>query len=199
MPGRTILTLTFAGTLALAALKLQSAQPSAQSGQQPAAPARPPATAAATSTAGGPAPAGSVPAPPVPAAFAPGFDDLMTMLVQPRHIKLYYAGTQRNWELAAAESRDLRGALKRIVSVLPTYQGNDVDAAIVSIIAPRIDQVDAAIAAADPSRFAAAYAELTTACTACHTYLEHPFIVIKVPSDPTAGQTYSDQDFGAAP
>jgi hypothetical protein len=29
--------------------------------------------------------------------FKPGLDDLMTMLVQPRHIRLYYAGQAKNW------------------------------------------------------------------------------------------------------
>jgi hypothetical protein len=199
MPGRSILSWIFGGTLALTAANLPSPQQSAQAAQQSAASPAATATAAAPPTVGTPGAAASPAMPPAPTAFAPGFDDLMTMLVQPRHIKLYYAGTQRNWELAAAESRDLRAALKRIVSVLPTYQGNDVDAAIVSIISPRIDRVDAAIAAADPNQFAAAYADLTTACTACHTYLEHPFIVIKVPDDPTASPAYADQDFRPSP
>ncbi|HWY61519.1 MAG TPA: hypothetical protein VNW15_06435, partial [Rhizomicrobium sp.] len=38
-------------------------------------------------------------------SFTPGFDDMVTMLVQPRHIRLYYAGTAKNWEMAAAENR----------------------------------------------------------------------------------------------
>jgi hypothetical protein len=33
--------------------------------------------------------------------FRPAMDDLMTMLVQPRHIKLYYAAQAKNWTLAA--------------------------------------------------------------------------------------------------
>jgi hypothetical protein len=33
--------------------------------------------------------------------FKPAMDDLMTMLIQPRHIKLYYAGQAKNWTLAA--------------------------------------------------------------------------------------------------
>jgi hypothetical protein len=144
-----------------------------------------------------PAAASTAP-PPAPSAFAPGFDDLMTLLVQPRHIKLYYAGTAGNWELAAAESRDLRAALKRIASTLPTYQGNDVDAALTSIIVPKIQAVDASIAAADAKRFVASFTELTTACNACHTYLEHPFLVIRVP-DPESKSLYPDQDFSPSP
>jgi hypothetical protein len=32
--------------------------------------------------------------------FKPAMDDLMTMLIQPRHLKLYYAGEAKNWKLA---------------------------------------------------------------------------------------------------
>jgi hypothetical protein len=52
--------------------------------------------------------------------FKPAMDDLMTMLVQPRHIKLYYAGQAENWTLAAFELNELRGALARIGRTIPT-------------------------------------------------------------------------------
>lgn len=128
--------------------------------------------------------------------FDPGLDDLMTILIQPRHIKLYYAGTQKNWELAVAELSDLRAAFDRISQTIPKYQGSNVDEAIKSIIAPRMQAMDVAIAAADEKRFAVAYGDLTAACNACHFYLEHPFLVIKVPgAGPNAA--YPDQSFSA--
>ena len=54
--------------------------------------------------------------------FKPGFDDLMTMLVQPRHIKLYAAGKQGNWELAGFQLNELRASFRRIGQTLPTYR-----------------------------------------------------------------------------
>jgi hypothetical protein len=45
--------------------------------------------------------------------FKPAMDDLMTMLVQPRHMKLYYAGQAKNWTLAGFQVNELRGALAR--------------------------------------------------------------------------------------
>ena len=130
--------------------------------------------------------------------FLPGFDDLMTMLVQPRHVKLYYAGTQKNWELAAAQLRDLRSAFERIAAAIPSYQGNDVNASVKSLIAPQMAMLEKAIAAADRKKFALAYDNLTSACNACHTYMEHPFIVIRTPQSPQ-DVAYPDQDFKAAP
>src|ERR1700739_2803062 len=89
-------------------------------------------TAALTQPAPKPAPK-RAPAPPTAyksRGFTPGFDDMMTMLVQPRHTKLYYAGTAKNWELAAAESRDLRQAFDNLAKAIPNYEGNDVPQAV---------------------------------------------------------------------
>jgi hypothetical protein len=127
-------------------------------------------------------------------SFTPGFDDLMTMLIQPRHAKLYYAGTAKNWELAAGESRDLRQSLDRLAQTLPNYEGNDVRQAVSNFITKKLDAVDAAVASADAARFTGAYKDLTTGCNDCHTYMEHPFLVIKVP-EAAANTVYPDQDF----
>jgi len=110
-----------------------------------------------------------------------GFDDLMTMLVQPRHIKLYYAGTQKNWELAAAEARDLQSALVRIAQKIPKYMNNGVAESINVIFTPKLNAVDTAIATGDSRQFAKAYRALTESCNECHVYMEHPYIVVQIP------------------
>jgi hypothetical protein len=123
--------------------------------------------------------------------FKPAMDDLMTMLAQPRHIKLYYAGQAKNWGLAGFELNELRGALARVARTIPTYRRIDVDTAVASIFADTIKSVDAAIKAADPAKFATAYGEMTAACNSCHVSMEHPFLVIKVPD----AANYPDQEF----
>jgi hypothetical protein len=126
--------------------------------------------------------------------FQPGMDDLMTMLVQPRHVKLFYAGKENNWEAAAYEARDLRSAFARITQTIPSYQGLDVSDSVKAIIVPSLDKIDAAIAKADPTGFASSYKGLTAACNACHTYMEHPFIEIQAP-DASDKRVYPDQTF----
>jgi len=151
-------------------------------------------------------PQATVTAPPVRAVPAPtpeppitlGFDDLMTLLIQPRHLKLFYAGMQGNWELAAAEMRDLRAGLALIATAHPKYLNNDVQAAIATMMAPQLLNLEEAIGAANSKGFASKFKDLTEACNACHTYMEHPYIVIKVPNSP-ARSTYPDQDFSARP
>jgi len=58
--------------------------------------------------------------------------------------------------------------------------------------------VDAGIAAADRKQFPTAFNNLTVACNACHTYMEHPYIAIKAP-DSAATSVFTDQDFRPSP
>jgi hypothetical protein len=127
--------------------------------------------------------------------FKPAMDDLMTMLIQPRHLKLYYAGQQKNWTLAAFELNELGAALRRIGQTIPKYQNFSVDATVGSIFAPKIQEMTAAINAKNPGQFATAYNDLTEACNLCHQGLNHPFLVIKVPNAPF----FPDQDYAPQP
>ncbi len=76
--------------------------------------------------------------------FKPAMDDLMTMLIQPRHMKLYYAGQQQNWTLAGFELNELGAALRRIGQTIPKYRNISVDATVQSIFAPKIQAMTAA-------------------------------------------------------
>jgi hypothetical protein len=142
-----------------------------------------------------PAPENAAPAPPRPGLvildFKPAMDDLMTMLVQPRHMKLYYAGQAMNWRLAAFQVNELRGALARIGRTIPNYRNINVDTAVASIFTDKLKAVDAAIKTSDLAQFNAAYGEMTGACNDCHKGMEHPFLVIKLPE---AGG-FPDQEF----
>ena len=155
-------------------------------------------SACITAVAQNTAPAAENAAPPARAGgglvildFKPAMDDLMTMLVQPRHIKLYYAGQSKNWTLATFELNELRGALARIGRTIPNYRGQNVDGAVASIFADQIKSVDAAIKAADPTKFTQAYEGMTNGCNGCHAAMEHHFLVIKVPE----ANNYPDQEF----
>jgi hypothetical protein len=152
------------------------------------------ATLLAVAENSGPAPgAASAPARPglVILDFKPAMDDLMTMLVQPRHMKLYYAGQAKNWQLAAFQINELRGALARIGRTIPDYRNINVDTAVASIFADKLKAVEAAVKAADLVQFNAAYEEMTRACNDCHKGMEHPFLVIKVPDS----GNFPDQEF----
>jgi hypothetical protein len=168
MKKRLVAALAMAGALAVSASIVAVAQ------NAPPAPAAPPAGGGLTIL-----------------EFKPAMDDLMTMLVQPRHIKLYYAGQAKNWTLAGFQTNELRAALARIGRTIPTYRRIGVDEAVATIFTDKLKAVEAAIKAQDEAKFTAAYGEMTTACNACHAGMEHPFLVMKVPD----AANYPDQEF----
>jgi hypothetical protein len=126
-----------------------------------------------------PPPGSSVRAAPVPYVMTMG--DLMNTLVQPRHAKLGLAGKARNWPLAEYALVEIRQAFAGIVRAQPRFNGLPVDQLVDAAVAQPINAVEAAIRQQDPAKFAAAYAQLTAGCNACHAAVDHPFVVIKAP------------------
>jgi hypothetical protein len=135
-----------------------------------------------------PAPAGPQP------DYHPSFGDLMTMAVQPRHIKLGIAGKARNWEYAAYEASELRNAFGRIGRTIPTYRKQTLSDMFAENILPSMDKLDAAIKAKDGAAFDGAYKDVTASCNNCHGALEHGFVVIREP----ATSPYADQNLTGA-
>jgi hypothetical protein len=123
--------------------------------------------------------------------YLPGLGDLMTMTVQPRHIKLALAGQQKNWTYAAYELHELEEAFERVARAWPQWQSIPIAQLITSATKDPIAFLAQAIKAADGDRFMAAYEHLTDACNACHQAANRPMIVIRVPD----GSSFPDQDF----
>lgn len=123
--------------------------------------------------------------------YHPSMGDLMTMSVQPRHIKLGLAGQQRNWLYAGYELSELRNAFARIARTIPRYQSVDTAEIVTAVTRAPLDALQRAIQASNASQFAEAYKQLTQACNACHQSLNHAAVVIKAPD----ATMFSDQDF----
>jgi hypothetical protein len=162
----------------------------AQSAPAPAAPA----------AKGAPAPAtGTTPAdkegPLVILDFKPGLDDLMNMLVQPRHLKLWAAGQQHNWSLAAFQLRELRNAFDRIAATIPKYTNIDLGPTFINIMDSQVRAVNGAISSQNPGLFMTAFGDLTEACNSCHEALNLAILKVKVPE--VTG--FPNQDFKAIP
>ena len=146
-------------------------------------------TLAALNLANAQAPAS--PAVAMPQAYQPSFGDLMTIAIQPRHIKLGLAGQQRNWTYAAYEFRELQSAFERMARTVPTYRSMNVADLIEATTKAPMEDVAAAIKSGDAAKFAEAYAQLTATCNACHQSTDHSAVVIQVPK----ASSYPDQDF----
>jgi hypothetical protein len=126
-----------------------------------------------------------------PPDYHPSMGDLMTMAIQPRHVKLGLAGQQKNWAYAKYELSELRNAFARIGRTIPTYQSVDTAALTAGVMGGPLNAVEQAIDANSATNFNAAYVQLTQACNICHRNRAHSVVVIKVPD--TAG--FQDQAF----
>jgi hypothetical protein len=134
-------------------------------------------------------------APSVQPDYHPSMGDLMTMAVQPRHIKLGLAGKQGNWSYASYELSELRNAFARIARTIPKYQTMDTAEMMTALTKAPLDALEQAITTSNSAQFGAAYAQLTQTCNACHLSQKHGAVVIKVPD----AAMFSDQDFRPAP
>lgn len=126
-----------------------------------------------------------------PEPYRPGLGDLMTMTVQPRHIKLLLAGHEQNWAYAKYELHELQEAFDRSVKVWPRFKGLPLGGMVDAIAKGPMDELAKAIAGKDEVAFDAAYEKLTEGCNACHQAANVGMVVIKVPN----GSSFPDQDF----
>ncbi len=123
--------------------------------------------------------------------YHPSMGDLMTMAVQPRHIKLGLAGRQQNWIYPKYELSELRNAFARVARTMPKYQSIDTVALTTAIMEAPLNSVEHAIDRNSTTLFTQAYTQLTEACNACHRNRNHAPIVIKAPD----ATMFPDQEF----
>jgi hypothetical protein len=133
-------------------------------------------------------------APPAPPTYRPGLGDLMTMTVQPRHIKLALAGHEKNWRYAAYEQHELEEALERVARYWPQWRRFPIAAMMTSVTKEPMTALAQAIKTADAPAYDSAYRKLTDACNACHQAASVGVNAIVVPD----ASAFPDQDFRAA-
>jgi hypothetical protein len=126
-----------------------------------------------------------------PPAYRPGFGDLMTMTVQPRHTKLGLAGQEKNWAYAAYELHELQESFDRAARAWPMYRTSNIAELLAATMKEPMEAVAEAIKGSDAAKFTDAYARLTATCNACHQATDRAVIVIQVPKP----SPFADQDF----
>jgi hypothetical protein len=120
--------------------------------------------------------------------YVPRLGDIMNA-IQSRHMKLWFAGKGRNWELAAYELRQLESGLMEAATL---YSG--IPATNMTRMTEPAKSVADAIEAKDSRRFAKAVSEFTDGCNACHQSIGRGFIVVRVPTEsPFSDQVFSPQ------
>jgi hypothetical protein len=120
--------------------------------------------------------------------YAPGMGELMTT-IQLHHAKLWFAGKNGNWALAAYDESLIQSAFKKI----QRYHGATAEAHAATMIDVPMDSITAAIARQDGRAFTRSFTFLTTTCNNCHAVTKHPYNVIIIPHDlPVTNQDFSN-------
>lgn len=125
--------------------------------------------------------------------FEPGLGEFMTA-TQLRHAKLWFAGKNRNWELAAYEVDEIKEGLQDAAKFHASVDGIPVAEMIKTIVDPRLERLEKAVEAKSNAQFAAAFDALTDGCNSCHSKAGKPFIRIQRSSEPPLG----NQNFAPA-
>ena len=125
--------------------------------------------------------------------YQPGLGEFMTA-TQLRHAKLWFAGKQNNWDLAAYEIDEIKEGLEDAARLHPSFDGIPVAGMIKTIIDPRIEQLEKAVRAKSSAEFMAAFDELTSGCNSCHAGANRPFIRIQRPTEsPLTNQNFAPE------
>jgi hypothetical protein len=119
---------------------------------------------------------------PAKESYEPGLGEFMTA-TQLRHAKLWFAGKQNNWDLAAYEIDEIKEGLEDAARLHPTFDGVPVAEMIKTIIDPRIEELEKAVRAKSSAKFSVAFDELTSGCNSCHAGANKPFIRIQRPTE----------------
>lgn len=123
------------------------------------------------------------PPPKDPNKYVPGLGDLMESL-QVQHGKLWFAGDQLNWPLAAYSVDAIKEGIADMAVLRPRYKGESIVEMLNGLTAKPMQDLEEAVAAKDSARFVQAYDALTENCNVCHRSHEYGFIVIQRPTAP---------------
>jgi len=137
-------------------------------------------------TVGAQAPSDNAPPP-----YRPSLADLMTTTVQPRHVKLAFAGREKNWVFAAYELKQLSDAFDRLSVQWPQWRQQRIVELVETIVRDPLFDLDIAVKDKNEAKFAEAYGHLTDACNACHEAALKTPVVIQDPKE----AMFPDQDF----
>ena len=123
------------------------------------------------------------------ASYKPGFGEIM-LGIQMHHAKLWFAGTNKNWKLAAFEIDEMKEGLEDIQK----YDSNRPESKSISMINGAIDSTGNAIQQKNAQQFKKSFIFLTNTCNSCHRATNHEFNVVTIPNNPPV----TNQDFRQA-
>jgi len=121
--------------------------------------------------------------------YKPGLGEFM-MGIQEHHAKLWFAGINKNWQLADFEVHEIGETLDDVKK----YCTDRPEIKSLGIIDPAVNTIKTAISKQDMDKFKAGFTELTKDCNTCHKDNQHGFNIITIPTS----LPVTNQDFKSA-
>jgi len=118
-------------------------------------------------------------------SYVPSLGDIMGA-TQLRHFKLWYAGKEKNWDLASYELGQIEESFNTAARL---YRNIPIDN--IEMIERPLTALDSAIKAKDDAGFAKGFSDLTVTCNACHQAAHVGFITMQSPT----ASPFSNQSF----
>ena len=118
-----------------------------------------------------------------PNNYVPGLGDLMGSL-QVQHGKLWFAGSQQNWPLAAYAVDAIKEGIADMIALRPRYKREPIVEMLTLFTAKPLEDLEAAVDEKDSALFMQAYDSLTEGCNTCHSNHDYGFIAIQRPTAP---------------
>jgi len=123
------------------------------------------------------------PPPKDPNNYVPGLGDLMGSL-QVQHGKLWFAGSQQNWPLAAYTVDAIMEGIADMIVLRPRYKRESIVEMLTLLTAKPLQDLEEAVEEKDRASFMQAYDSLTEGCNVCHRNHDYGFIAIQRPTAP---------------
>lgn len=106
--------------------------------------------------------------------------------------KLWFAGSQENWELSAFYAHELEEVMEEVIDHDVVDDGKNISQLMEQMALPSLEYMEEIVKAKNSSEFESAYLGLVNACNSCHAISDHGFIEIIVPSTPSiTNQNYA--------
>ena len=122
----------------------------------------------------------------IASAYTPGFGEFMTA-IQAHHAKLWFAGKNENWKLAAFEMKEIRENL----AAIQQYVTDRPETKSLEILDPALERTDRAISQQNAVSFTGSFVNLTNTCNNCHLENNFEFNQVKIPGT----NIFSNQEF----
>jgi hypothetical protein len=124
-------------------------------------------------------------------SYIPGIEQFMGV-IQREHVKLWYAGQAKNWELAEFQAGEIKEVMGDIQDLYPKFKSMPFADMLDAVIIGPIVDIEKAIEKKDSKAFVAGFDKLTTACNSCHEATGLGFVVIQRPTtNPFTNQNFA--------